>query len=139
MRVATMSEAEAQRVAAPKDDAGLGALRTERGNLPLDRVDVHAAITGLVAADRADPGVRNPHDVAARGDLRLPAARPGRGDRDDDDRRRPGRRGGAEGARRRPGQTYDRRSPPVSGPRSPRRSGPTSSPCGSATSCPASG
>ncbi|AGL18349.1 VIT domain-containing protein [Actinoplanes sp. N902-109] len=30
-------------------DAGLGALRTERGNLPLDRLDVQARISGLVA------------------------------------------------------------------------------------------
>ena len=81
MRVATMSEAEAQRVAAPKDDAGLGALRTERGNLPLDRLDVRAAITGLVARIDAHPGVRQRPRRAARGDLRLPAARPGRGDR----------------------------------------------------------
>jgi Ca-activated chloride channel family protein len=49
MRVATMTEAEAQRVAAPTDEAGLGALRTERGNLPLDRLDVRTAIVGLVA------------------------------------------------------------------------------------------
>ena len=30
-------------------DAGLGALRTDRGNLPLDRLDVRARISGLVA------------------------------------------------------------------------------------------
>ncbi|GAA0741753.1 hypothetical protein GCM10010199_67720 [Dactylosporangium roseum] len=44
-----MTEAEADRVAVPADEAGIGALRTERGNLPLDRLDVRAAITGLVA------------------------------------------------------------------------------------------
>ncbi len=48
MRIATMPEAEAARVATPVEDAGIGALRTERGNLPLDRLDVHADITGLV-------------------------------------------------------------------------------------------
>ncbi|MET7418388.1 VIT domain-containing protein [Dactylosporangium sp. NPDC005555] len=62
MRVATMSEAEALRVAAPKDDAGLGALRTERGNLPLDRIDVRAAITGLVARIDLTQEFVNVHD-----------------------------------------------------------------------------
>ncbi|MEV4508709.1 VIT domain-containing protein [Dactylosporangium sp. NPDC049525] len=64
MRVATMSEAEALRVAAPKDDAGLGALRTERGNLPLDRIDVHTAITGLVARIDLTQEFVNVHDEA---------------------------------------------------------------------------
>lgn len=64
MRVATMSEAEAQRVAAPKDDAGLGALRTERGNLPLDRIDVHTTITGLVAKIDLTQEFVNVHDEA---------------------------------------------------------------------------
>ena len=64
MRVATMSEAEAQRVAAPKDDAGLGALRTERGNLPLDRIDVRTAITGLVARIDLTQEFVNVHDEA---------------------------------------------------------------------------
>ncbi|MEV0564717.1 VIT domain-containing protein [Dactylosporangium sp. NPDC050588] len=63
MRVATMTEAEAQRVAAPKDDAGLGALRTERGNLPLDRIDVRTAITGLVARIDLTQEFVNVHDV----------------------------------------------------------------------------
>lgn len=62
MRVATMSEAEALRVAAPKDDAGLGALRTERGNLPLDRIDVRTAITGLVARIDLTQEFVNVHD-----------------------------------------------------------------------------
>jgi Ca-activated chloride channel family protein len=59
-----MSEAEAQRVAAPKDDAGLGALRTGRGNLPLDRIDVHTAITGLVARVDLTQEFVNVHDEA---------------------------------------------------------------------------
>jgi Ca-activated chloride channel family protein len=59
-----MSEAEALRVAAPKDDAGLGALRTERGNLPLDRIDVHTAITGLVARIDLTQEFVNVHDEA---------------------------------------------------------------------------
>ena len=45
----------------------------------------------------------NVHDDRARGDLHLPAARPRRGDRHDDDRGRPHRRGRAAGARRGPG------------------------------------
>ncbi|MGI5237519.1 VIT domain-containing protein [Dactylosporangium sp. CA-139066] len=49
MRLATMTEDEARRVAVADGDAGLGALRTERGNLPLDRLEVRASITGLVA------------------------------------------------------------------------------------------
>ncbi|WP_426505991.1 VIT domain-containing protein [Dactylosporangium sp. McL0621] len=44
-----MTEDEARTAAAPADEAGLGALRTERGNLPLDRLEVRASITGLVA------------------------------------------------------------------------------------------
>ncbi|MDP9792798.1 Ca-activated chloride channel family protein [Catenuloplanes nepalensis] len=35
--------------AAPRPDAGLGTLSTPRGNLPLDRLDVRARISGLVA------------------------------------------------------------------------------------------
>lgn len=45
--ITPMTDGEADRVAAPVDDAGLGALRTERGNLPLDRIDIRADITGL--------------------------------------------------------------------------------------------
>lgn len=42
---------------------GLGALATDRGNLPLDTVDVHAAITGLAAGVEVLQGFRNPFDV----------------------------------------------------------------------------
>ena len=45
------------------DDDGLGALRTERGNLPLHRLDVRATVTGLVAGIEVTQGFRNPHDV----------------------------------------------------------------------------
>ncbi|MBW4718352.1 VIT domain-containing protein [Saccharothrix obliqua] len=45
------------------DDAGLGCLRTERGNLPLEAVDVRAAITGLAARTTLTQVFRNPHDV----------------------------------------------------------------------------
>ena len=45
------------------DDRGLGALQTERGNLPLERIDVHATITGLVARTVLTQDFHNPHDV----------------------------------------------------------------------------
>jgi Ca-activated chloride channel family protein len=44
--ITSMTDAEATS-AAPDDEAGLGALRTERGNLPLACIDVRAQITGL--------------------------------------------------------------------------------------------
>lgn len=53
----------------PESDApaesggGLGALATDRGNLPLDSLDVHAAITGLAAGVEVVQGFRNPFDV----------------------------------------------------------------------------
>lgn len=49
MPIVAMTEAECARVAAPSDDAGVGALRTDRGNLPLDRIDIRGDITGLTA------------------------------------------------------------------------------------------
>ncbi|MFI7542555.1 VIT domain-containing protein [Actinoplanes sp. NPDC049599] len=44
-------------------DAGLGALHTDRGNLPLDRLDVRAAITGLVARTTVTAEYVNAHDT----------------------------------------------------------------------------
>jgi len=46
-----------------RDDDGFGALRTERGNLPLQRLDVRATITGLVAGIEVTQDFRNPFDV----------------------------------------------------------------------------
>ncbi|PRX98653.1 VIT domain-containing protein [Allonocardiopsis opalescens] len=53
-----------ERAAAPLPDAGLGALRTEAGNLPLDSVDVRARLTlaGLTAGVEVRQTFRNPHD-----------------------------------------------------------------------------
>ena len=122
------------------DDRGLGALQTERGNLPLERIDVHATITGLVARTVLTQDFHNPHDVAAGGDVHLPAARPRRGDRPADGR--PTAESSRANSQERgagPCDVRRRRSPRATGRRSPRRSGRTSSPCGSATSCPASG
>ncbi|MGW2154311.1 VIT domain-containing protein [Nonomuraea sp. NPDC001699] len=47
----------------PVPDAGFGALLTERGNLPLESVDVHADIAGLIAGVEVEQGFRNPFDV----------------------------------------------------------------------------
>ncbi|MFI5713046.1 VIT domain-containing protein [Kribbella sp. NPDC051620] len=45
-------------------DAGLGSLQTERGNLPLESIDVQTTITGLVARTVLTQGFQNPHEVA---------------------------------------------------------------------------
>ncbi|MFD0898834.1 VIT domain-containing protein [Actinomadura sediminis] len=44
-------------------ESGLGALRTGKGNLPLDSVGVHATITGHVAGIDLVQGFHNPFDV----------------------------------------------------------------------------
>ena len=61
--VAPMTPAELDRVAPAPDEAGLGALATERGNLPLESIDVRATITGLVARTEITQGYRNPYDL----------------------------------------------------------------------------
>ncbi|MPZ85957.1 MAG: VWA domain-containing protein [Actinophytocola sp.] len=45
----------------PTEDDGLGCLTTERGNLPLEIIDVQAAITGLSSGIQLTQGFRNPH------------------------------------------------------------------------------
>jgi Ca-activated chloride channel family protein len=47
----------------PASDRGLGALGTDKGNLPLDSLDVHASITGLAARIEVVQGFRNPFDT----------------------------------------------------------------------------
>src|SRR5579871_2729109 len=47
----------------PDPGAGLGALATSRGNLPLEAVDVRAAIAGTAASVELTQGFRNPFDV----------------------------------------------------------------------------
>ncbi|TYB48823.1 VIT domain-containing protein [Actinomadura chibensis] len=49
--------------ASPEPDRGLGALTTDKGNLPLDSVDVHASITGLAAGIEVVQGFHNPFDM----------------------------------------------------------------------------
>ena len=51
-------------VPAAEPDAGFGALVTSRGNLPLDAVDVRAAIAGLSASVELTQEFRNPFDTA---------------------------------------------------------------------------
>ncbi|WP_232835426.1 VIT domain-containing protein [Actinocorallia populi] len=46
----------------PVPEAGFGALATAEGNLPLDALDVHAAITGLAARVKVAQGFRNPFE-----------------------------------------------------------------------------
>jgi hypothetical protein len=66
VRITSMTDAETSRVAAMNgdvDEAGLGALCTERGNLPLDRIDVRAEITGLTSRIELTQDFINPFDV----------------------------------------------------------------------------
>ena len=64
VQIAPMSADEAARVATRADEAGLGALRTERGNLPLAAVDIRADVTGLAAQVRLTQDFVNGYDVA---------------------------------------------------------------------------
>ena len=61
--VAPLRETEADQLAAPAGDAGLGALRTSEGNLPLDRIDVRADITGLTSRVELTQDFVNTFDV----------------------------------------------------------------------------
>ncbi|KUL25148.1 VIT domain-containing protein [Actinoplanes awajinensis] len=58
-----MSRGELDRVR-DVPESGLGTMRTERGNLPLDRLDVQAAISGLVARTEVTAEFVNTHDAA---------------------------------------------------------------------------
>jgi Ca-activated chloride channel family protein len=66
LNVVPMTDAETSeldRVAPAETDDGLGALSTERGNLPLESIDVDATITGLLGRTRLTQGFRNPYDL----------------------------------------------------------------------------
>src|SRR5271163_4400691 len=63
VRITPMTDAETSCVVAVDDEAGLGALRTERGNLPLDRIDVRAEITGLTSRVELTQDFVNAFDV----------------------------------------------------------------------------
>ncbi len=60
--IADIAPLDAEHAAEP--DAGLGTLATSRGNLPLDAVDVRAAIAGTSASVELTQGFRNPFEVA---------------------------------------------------------------------------
>ncbi|HUQ55013.1 VIT domain-containing protein [Lentzea sp.] len=62
--VAPMKAAEGDRIGWTTEDAGIGALKTERGNLPLERLDVRATVTGLVGRTVLTTGFVNTHDTA---------------------------------------------------------------------------
>ena len=47
----------------PDPDGGLGALRTERGNLPLELIEVRSSVAGLAVRTELAQGFRNPCDV----------------------------------------------------------------------------
>jgi Ca-activated chloride channel family protein len=46
----------------PDDEGGVGALATERGNLPLEAIDVRAAVAGLLASTELAQTFANPYD-----------------------------------------------------------------------------
>jgi Ca-activated chloride channel family protein len=60
--VRPISQAELDTAGPSAADSGLGALRTERGNLPLDRLAVQARISGLVARVQVTAEFVNVHD-----------------------------------------------------------------------------
>lgn len=57
-----MTDDELARHADPLDDSGTGTLDTARGNLPLDRLDLRATITGLATETVLTQGFQNPYD-----------------------------------------------------------------------------
>jgi len=60
MQIAPMPDPELRELPA-HPDAGLGTLRTERGNLPLESLDLRARISGLLAYTELTQGFHNPH------------------------------------------------------------------------------
>ncbi|MFS8096798.1 VWA domain-containing protein [Lentzea alba] len=62
--VAPMPSTELDRIGRTIEDTGVGAMRTERGNLPLERLDVRATITGLIGRVVLTTGFVNCHDTA---------------------------------------------------------------------------
>ena len=65
VRITSMSDAETKGIAPDDtaDGAGVGAVSTERGNLPLDRIDVRADITGLTSRVELTQDFVNVFDV----------------------------------------------------------------------------
>ena len=63
VRITSMTDAETTRVAAADRRGWAGCLNTERGNLPLDRIDVRAEITGLTSSVELTQDFVNAFDV----------------------------------------------------------------------------
>ncbi|CAM4442659.1 marine proteobacterial sortase target protein [Mycobacterium basiliense] len=61
--VTSMSDAETRRLAAADDGAAPGTLHTDRGNLPLQRIDVRVDITGLTSQVELTQDFVNTFDV----------------------------------------------------------------------------
>jgi Ca-activated chloride channel homolog len=62
--ISQLGDAELDRLSRDREtDAGAGALATDRGNLPLETLDVRASITGLTARTILTQGFRNPYEV----------------------------------------------------------------------------
>src|SRR5687768_10211230 len=61
--ISMLSDEELRKQSRGEDEQGFGALRTEKGNLPLRAVDVHGDITGLVAKVRLKQTFANPHET----------------------------------------------------------------------------
>lgn len=62
VRITTMTDEETARDGAD-DESGLGALQTERGSLPLNRIDMRADITGLTSQVELTQDFLNTFDV----------------------------------------------------------------------------
>src|SRR5215471_10214228 len=67
MRVGTLSDEEMGWFIRGRDrepdGAGFGALATERGNLPLESLDVRGVVTALSGRTELSQGFRNPYEV----------------------------------------------------------------------------
>ena len=53
----------AKQIPQPEPEPGFGALRTERGNLPLELIEVRSSVAGLAVRTELAQGFRNPYDV----------------------------------------------------------------------------
>jgi Ca-activated chloride channel family protein len=61
-RLPLLPDDELARVLPADDEGGVGALATERGNLPLEAIDVRAAVAGLLARTELAQTFVNPYD-----------------------------------------------------------------------------
>ena len=61
-RLPLLPDHQLARLLPPGDEPGVGALATERGNLPLEAIDVRAAVAGLLARTVLTQTFANPYD-----------------------------------------------------------------------------